>query len=221
MKNKTALFALVAVAGLTAAGTAWVYPQLPAVVVTHWNVRGAPNGTMSRAWGAWLPMGLMVGLAALLWVVPYIDPRRQNYAAFRKVYNLFVVGMVVFLAYVQALSLAWNLGYHLPLAQMLAPALGGVFLAVGRLLQAARPNWFVGIRTPWTLSSPSVWRKTHRVGVWVFFLAGVVMFAGAMWEPALWVSVGLVGMGSLAVVVYSWAAYERERRSAPPPSRDI
>ena len=220
MKNKTALFALAVIVALTAAGTAWVYPRLPATLVTHWGVHGAPNGTMGRAWGAWLPVGLMVFIAALLWTVPYIDPRRQNYKAFRPLYNLFVVGMAIFMAYVQALSLAWNLGYRFSIARGLSPALGLLFIGLAALLRAARPNWFVGIRTPWTLSSPTVWHKTHQWGARAFFLAGVATLAGAVWEPALWLGVGFAVVSAVGLVAYSALAYEREQHSPTPPQND-
>ena len=212
MSNKAALGWMAAILAAMIAVTAVAYPHLPAVMTTHWGINGQPNGTMSRFLGAWMVPLLSIGLAALLWVVPAIDPRRRNYAAFRTTYNAFVVGMVAFLAYVDFISLAWNLGYRLPIGRALAPALGAIFVASGWLIRKARPNWFVGIRTPWTLSSPTVWEKTHRLAAPAFMVSGLVTALGALWEPLMWLGVVLVLAAAVGVVIYSYLAYEDEQK---------
>ncbi len=215
MSNKAAIGWIAAIFVLMAAVTAAAYPHLPAVMTTHWGANGQPNGTMSRFWGAWLVPLLAVGVTALLWLVPSIDPRRRNYAAFRTTYNAFVVGMVAFLAYADFTTLAWNLGYRLPVGKTLAPALGAIFIAVGVLLRKARPNWFVGIRTPWTLSSATVWQKTHRLAAPAFIASGAVCVLGVLWEPLMWAGVGLVMAAAVGVSAYSYFAYEAEQKRAP------
>ncbi len=214
MSNKTALWCTAALWAAMAAVTAAVYGHLPTVMVTHWGADNTPNGTMSRPWGALFPLLLTAGIAALLWFLPLIDPRRRNYAAFRSTYNVFVVGLVAFLAYVDFLTLAWNLGYRLPLGRALAPGLGAIFVLTGLLLRKARPNWFVGIRTPWTLSSTTVWEKTHRLAAPAFILSGVVTAAGVFGTPLLWGGLGLVLLSAALAVVYSYLAYEEERKRA-------
>jgi uncharacterized membrane protein len=212
MSNKAALGWMAAILAAMIAVTAVVYPHLPAVMATHWGANGQPNGSMPRFWGAWMVPLLSIGLAALLWAIPAIDPRRRNYAAFRTTYNAFVVGVVAFLAYVDCISLAWNLGYRLPIGRALAPALGVIFAASGWLLRKARSNWFVGIRTPWTLSSPTVWEKTHRLAAPAFMAAGAVTALGVFWEPLMWLGVLLVVAAAVGAVVYSYFAYEAEQK---------
>lgn len=212
MSNKAALGWMAAILAAMIAVTAVVYPHLPAVMTTHWGINGQPNGSMSRFWGAWMVPLLSVGVAALLWLTPSIDPRRQNYAAFRTIYNAFVVAVVAFLAYADFTTLAWNLGYRLPVGKTLAPALGAIFIAAGALLRKARPNWFVGIRTPWTLSSPAVWEKTHRLAAPAFMASGLITVLGVFWEPLMWLGVALVLVAAVGVVVYSYFAYEAEQK---------
>ncbi len=212
MNNKTAFWSVVALLAAMVVATAAVYNRLPAMIVTHWGAEGTPNGEMPRVWGALLPLLLAAGLAVLLWLLPLIDPRRRNYAAFRSTYNAFVVGVVAFIAYVDFFMLAWNLGYRLPLERAIAPALGAVFILAGVLLRKARPNWFVGIRTPWTLSSATVWEKTHRLAAPAFIFSGIVTAAGVFGTPLLLVGIGLVTVSVVLAVVYSYFAYEEEQK---------
>lgn len=212
MGNRKAFWVMVAVVAAMVAVTAWAYPYLPPRMVTHWGLNGQPNGYMPRFWGAWVVPMISVALAALLWFLPAIDPRKENYRAFRGVYNAFVVGMVVFLAYVHLLSLAWNLGHPVPIEKALAPALGLLWLGVGVLVQRAQPNWFVGIRTPWTLSSPTVWQKTHRIAAPWFYLSGALALGALFWLPLLWVSIAVLLLAMVGVTAYSYFAYASEQK---------
>ncbi len=212
MGSKKALWAMVAIFVIVIAVTMWAYPHLPLQMVTHWGTGGQPDGYMPRFWGAWMVPLMSVVLAILLWFLPAIDPRKENYRAFRGVYDAFVVGMVAFLAYVHLLSLAWNLGHPVPIEKALAPALGLVFIGVGVLVQRAQPNWFVGIRTPWTLSSPTVWQKTHRLAAPWFYLSGALVLGAVFWQPLLWGGVAVLLLTVVGVVVYSYFAYAGERK---------
>ena len=90
---------------------------------------------------------------------------KANIAKFRGAFNLFIVFMTLFLMYVQGLTLAWNLGFtHFKMSKSLLPAVGLLFIMIGFMIRKAKRNFFIGIRTPWTLSSDKVWDETHRVG---------------------------------------------------------
>ncbi len=223
MQTKTAFIWVAVILIAMVLGTAWVYPHLPETMTIHWGFHNQPNGTAPRWLGAWvLPGASMLLLIALWWLLPVVDPLRESYTAFRPVYNAFIVGLVAALAYFDALTLLWNLGYPVPIARALAPALGGVFFLVGVLLRAAQPNWFVGIRTPWTLSSPTVWRKTHQLAAPLFIASGGVTTFGVFWEPLLWYGVALALLVSAFVIGYSYWAYKAESHQQPrrPISRD-
>ncbi len=187
--------------------TALVYNRLPDPMVTHWGTGGDPNGWMSRFWGAAIGPLMMVGLYLLFWAIPSIDPLKENIAAFRPLYNGFVVLMLLFLGYVQALSLAWNLGWQVDIGTAMMPVLGVLFVTIGWFLPRAKPNWFVGIRTPWTLSDPQVWEDTHRLGGKMFILSGAVLLLAALYPPLLWGGIALLVALSLWLVVYSYLRY--------------
>src|SRR2546428_528171 len=93
--------------------------------------------------------------------------------------------------------------------------LGFVVAAVA--LARVQPTWFVGIRTPWTLSSDTVWRKTHRTGGFTFVIAGVVMLTAAFVSgPLVWILLAAAAVLAVAVpVVQSYVLWRREQHEKP------
>lgn len=187
-------------------------PKLPARVVTHWNVGGQPDGWMERDAGTLFMPAVMACLAILFVVIPSIDPLRKNIDAFRGHYHAFVVGFTALLAVLQGHLLAWNLGYRVNPLFILPLAFGALLFWAGELMHHAKRNWFVGIRTPWTLSSDRVWDQTHRVGGWLFKASGVLSVVGApsgrYW---VWFGLGPVLASSVFLIAYSYALYQREQ----------
>ncbi|GAA0647725.1 SdpI family protein [Salarchaeum japonicum] len=207
-RRQRALTLAFALAGFAASALA--YPDLPARMATHWNASGGVDGTMSRFAGAFFLPALTVFVVALMLVAPRIDPRKRHYEAFRGVYEWFVAGTAGFLAYVHVLVLAWNLDYAIPIGQALAPALAGLLYACGVLLERAKPNWFVGIRTPWTLSDDTVWRETHERGALAFKLAAVLALGGLLFSDyALVFALAPTLLAAAYTVAYSFFAYRR------------
>jgi uncharacterized membrane protein len=129
------------------------WPRLPDPMASHWSAAGEVDGYMPRFWGVALMPLVTLAMLGLFLLVPQIDPLRSNIQAFRPIYNLFIFFVILFLLYVHLLTLLWNVGYRLAIDRALPPALGLLFLLIAYLLRHARRNWFIGIRTPWTLSS--------------------------------------------------------------------
>jgi uncharacterized membrane protein len=190
-----------------------VYNQLPAQMASHWGLNDQVNGTISRFWGAFLMPLISLGMLGLFLLVPAIDPLKANIAQFRGVFNLFVLLMVAFLTYLHGLTLAWNLGYTgFQMSMALLPAVGLLFIFVGVMLAKAKRNFFIGIRTPWTLSSDRVWDRTHALGSKLFIASGIVTFVGAFlggMTAFLFVFIPLMG-SALFLVVYSYVLYRQE-----------
>jgi uncharacterized membrane protein len=135
---------------------------------------------MPKFWGVFLMPIITVGMLLLFLVIPSIDPLKANIAAFRPVFNLFIVFIIAFMVYLHFLTLAWSLGYQgFRMSTALLPFMGLLFILVGYMLRSAKRNFFIGIRTPWTLSSDRVWDQTHRIGAVLFMLCGAIAFAGS------------------------------------------
>jgi len=204
--------AIILVLVLTAVLTLIMYPVMPDLVASHWNSAGDVNGTMPKFWGLLLIPLLMYGFCALLAVLPRIDPLRDNYRKFQDYYDGFILVFAAFLFFVQLEIILWGLGIRVSPNVTMPVMIGVLFIYVGFLLEHAEPNWFVGIRTPWTLSSDSVWRKTHTVGAKLFKLAGLVSMAGILAGTYAWLFI-LIPAIAVAVytVVYSYNEYRKER----------
>jgi len=197
---------------ITAAMTIVAYPVMPDVVASHWNTAGDLNGTMPKFWGLILVPLLMYGFCALLAVLPRIDPLRKNYEKFGDYYEGFILVFAAFLFFIQLQIILWGLGIHVSPNLAMPVMIGGLFVYLGFMMEHAEPNWFVGIRTPWTLSSDSVWKKTHQRAGALFKLAGVVSVIGILAGMYAWLFI-LIPAIAVAVytVVYSYVEFRREK----------
>lgn len=186
--------------------------RLPDPMASHWNFRDEVDGYMSRFWGVFLMPILSAVMFGLFLLVPTIDPLKANIAKFRGTFNVFILLVFLFLAYLWKLTMLWNLGFRsFAMSAALLPAMGLLFMFVGYLLRKSKRNWFIGIRTPWTLSSDRVWDETHRVGSVLFYASGVLALVGSLFGKFAFVFVLAPVMASaLILVVYSYVAYRRE-----------
>jgi uncharacterized membrane protein len=192
-----------------------VWDLMPDQMASHWNASDQVDGYMSKFWGVFLLPIMSIGMVALFFVLPQIDPLKANIAQFREAFNLFIVLIMVFFGYIWVLSLLWNLGYtNFRMSAAMLPAMGLLFMYVGYMLRKAKRNFFIGIRTPWTLSSDRVWDKTHQLGSVLFFASGVLALIGSLFgDSAIWfVMVPLLG-SALFLVVYSYWLYHEETKS--------
>jgi len=191
---------------------AWAYPQLPAMVPAHWNMSGVPSGSISSVWAAFAFPALIAILGLLFFFIPRIDPKRENIQKFRKYYDYFVVSLLILFFWIFSLLLSRYLGYQFDFAIALIPAIAALFWISGMLLPHTEPNWTIGIRTPWTISSDSVWKKTHRCGGRLFKGSAVIALVGILFPKyAAWFIAGPCVLSGLGLVIYSYVRYEWER----------
>ena len=208
----TTIIVLVIIIGITVAG-AVLWDQLPDPMASHWNENDQVDGYMAKIWGVYMMPLVTLGLFLIFLVIPQIDPLKANIAQFRETFNLFITIIVAFMAYVHVLTLRWNLGYtDWGIGKAMLPAMGLLFIVIGSMLRKAKRNWFIGIRTPWTLSSDSVWDEIHRLGGILFMLSGVIAIIGGFFGGAVafWsIMIPIFGT-SIFLVVYSYVLYQRE-----------
>lgn len=193
--------------------TAAVWSSLPERIPTHWDVAGEVDGWSSRLAGSLLAPGFALGIWLLLPALRRVDPRRQNYDRFDPTFRLVINLFVLFMGVIHVLTLGYALGWPIDIARAVAVIAGLLLAGLGNYLPRLRSNWWMGIRTPWTLESEAVWRSTHRVAGITFVVAGVLVMATAFLPPAAAfpIVIGAVAVAVIIPLVYSFLAYRRER----------
>lgn len=210
MKTKTALFWMLILILLSTAGGILLWHQLPPLMASHWNANDQVDGYISRFWGVFLMPCITLLMMGLFLIIPKIDPLAKNIERFRSTFNNFIVLIVCFMVYIYVLTLIFNLGYTFAMSRAMLPALGVLLFAAGVLIGNAQPNWFIGIRTPWTLSNDLVWEKTHRLGSILFKVAGVLTILGVFWgELAFWFVMGPILIAAFVPVIYSYFIFRK------------
>jgi uncharacterized membrane protein len=204
-------YGIIAVLILTLAVTIVTYPALPDMIPSHWNFSGEVDGYLPKVWGVLIIPAMSVLLTGLFFLLPRIDPLKENYRKFRPYYEGFILVFLVFLLLIQLQIILWGLGYPVS-PNLIVPLLaGGFFIYIGFLVEHAEQNWFVGIRTPWTLSSKEVWKKTHVLGGKLFKIAGIIAMAGVFFgDFAIWFVLVPVLVITAFTVVYSYVEYQKE-----------
>lgn len=189
-----------------------VYSRLPERVPVHWGVHGNVNRYGSRAEAAFVVPTVMLAVWLLLRFLPRIDPRRANYEKFADTYELLINSFIAVFAVIHVSNLGTALGWPIAMQRLVPVLVGLLFIILGNALPRARPNWWFGIRTPWTLSNDRVWMRTHRVAGYLFAGAGVVLLVAAFLPSAWTFALGVTAVGAAAFgsFVYSYFAWKQE-----------
>ena len=213
MSNRTSVilsFVLIAIALLVGI---LLYGRLPDPMPSHWNAAGQVDDYMPKFWGIFLVPLMTIVLVPLFLVIPNIDPLKANIAKFRGIYNWFIVLFVVYMLFVYGLTLAAGLGYQFNMTLLLLPVVGLLFIGVGYMMTRAKRNFFIGIRTPWTLSSEKVWDETHKLGSKLFMLSGLVTILSAfLGENGIWLMLAAMFVAAFVPIVYSYILWRRENK---------
>lgn len=200
-------------------GAMWVYAlaafgRLPAEIPTHWDLRGVADGWMPRFPGAFALPAVGTFVWALTAFQSRFDPHGEEVERSTPTRMLIAEIVVVFMAAMEGITLGIAMGWPIRMSQVMWPALGVLLVAIGNFLPRVRRNWFIGVRTPWTLSSDAVWRATHRVAGWAFVGAGVAMAAAAFLPAGArpWVAGGALAVAAVVPVAFSYLLWRRDDR---------
>lgn len=213
MSTRTTMIVVLTMIAIATLAGLLLWNQLPDQIASHWNIQDQVDGYLPKFWGVFMLPLIALGISVLFLVVPAIDPLKVNIAQFREVFNLFIVLIVGFMLYLYGLTLAWSLGYDtFKMSNALLPAIGLLFIFIGFMMRQAKRNFFIGIRTPWTLSSDAVWNETHRIGAVLFIISGILAFIGGFFGgiAAFWLMFAPMIGSTLFLLIYSYVLYRRE-----------
>jgi uncharacterized membrane protein len=194
---------------IAAIAAVWLWPSLPAQVPSHWDFHGRVNDHMPRLWAALMPILGVALFAFLTWLLPVISPNRFRIGPFAHVYTGLMLAFQGFMLVVGLGVLLAGAGYALPIPTVAMLAIGALFTILGNYMGKLQRNFFIGIRTPWTIASEATWERTHRLGGKLFVLAGVVVLAGTLFGLPFPVSLAVLIAAGLVPAVYSFFIYRR------------
>lgn len=193
----------------------YFYSNFPERVPIHWNFKGEVDNWGSPELAAFLFPSIIIGIYLLFLVMPYIDPKKDRYKQFRKVYHIFKTLIIVLMAVIYFIASLNALGYNISVGIWIPVLVGLLFIIIGNYMAKIKPNWFMGIRTPWTLSSEEVWNKTHRLGGKLFIIAGILMLL-QIFIPTSWrmpIFIVMIVMITLGTIGYSYLLYRAEEKN--------
>lgn len=192
-----------------------VWHSVPQRIAFHWNLAGRPNGWADKSIGLILIPLLNVAIAALLASVPRLDPKlRRDAAASEPVAGALRVARFVItalLSFISILIAAAALGYAFNVTRLTIVAVLVFLVVLGNFLGTLRPNYFIGIRNPWTLENPEVWRATHRIGGRIFVFGSLGLLAVQFFLTPSQLTIGFVIFLGLTVVWSLLYAYRLSR----------
>ncbi len=189
------------------------YQYLPDKIISHWNFKGEANEYMTKLWGLFLIPIISIAIFILFLLIPKIDPLKNNIKKFRNHYNLFILLFVSFMLYIESIIILANLGYTLNMNRLIMPVIGILIFFIGFILEKSKRNWFIGIRTPWTLSNDKVWDETHKLGSKLFKLSGILAIIGVFFGKLGFLFVLIpIPLSTIYLIVYSYLTYKKIKK---------
>lgn len=192
----------------------WAYPQLEGPVPSHWNAAGEVDGYTTPLGHALTLPAILVGIYLLFLAIPYLEPRKQHFLKSWGFYAVVKNFMMAFFALIYVVA-TWSglYGEQVPMGTIIPVAIGILFIILGNYMTQVKSNFLMGIRTPWTLSSDTVWEKTHRLGAYTFVIGGLLFFT-TPWLPTPWnfyiPTAGIIIAAFLPIVMsYVWFRQEK------------
>ena len=207
MKNK----GLIGVSICSVVVTLLVYSRLPGEVAIHFNMVGEADG-FGPKWLVLVLGGLPLITIGLFQMLPNLDPKKEAYQKFEKPYQRILLAVTVMLVSVHWMILLVALGYDINIAVLTQLFISLLIIVMGNYLGQIKPNYLVGIKTPWTLASDRVWVKTHRQGAKFFVLSGLIGLLGMFTSSSVqifWL-IGPLVVTIVGLVVYSYYLFKQE-----------
>ena len=186
------------------------YGSLPDKMASHWNATGKVDGWMQKSTALLIiPITILV-LSILFFILPLIDPLKKNIEKFKTIYYGFIIVFQLFMLLVQIHIILWNKGTKINPLVMFSVGISVLFLYMGYMMDKLKRNWFIGIRTPWTLSSDIVWDKTHKQGALLFKICGFLVLPGIFLPNiAIYLIMAPILLSSAYLIIYSYLEFKK------------
>lgn len=191
------------------------YPYLPEQLPTHWNASGMPDEYRSKTFAIWLMPALMILLFLSFQIIRVIDPKRKNIVKFSKDIDMINNSLLFVFLIIHGTTILYGLGWDINMSMVMPVIIGIVFVVIGNYMPRFKFNYFIGIRTPWTLSSEHVWTKTHQISGKLYVIGGFLLLL-CSFLPIKWKVVSIIVITvivSLLASVISYIWYKRLQKN--------
>jgi uncharacterized membrane protein len=195
-----------------------VYPSLPPIIPTHFGIDGKPNGFSDKHQIIWIIIFtslLSVGSYLLIRHLPRFDPKKTSSLASGNMQKI-AIAVVALLSAIMVSILYASMHGSLSFSRLFNPLMGIFFIVVGNLMYNIKPNYFVGIRIPWTLESENNWRATHHMAGKLWFIGGIFITLLTLFLPVqtgeyFFMASTLILV--LAPIIYSFVYFKNNKTS--------
>ncbi|WP_043930624.1 SdpI family protein [Bacillus sp. EB01] len=187
------------------------YNKLPGEVPIHWNSSGEVDGYATKFNAMLMSLGTMVLIYLVLVFIPRIDPKKSNYKYFSKGYSIINLSTLLLFFVINILMLLAGLDYKVNVSIVMPILVGITFIVIGNYMPQMKPNYFVGIKTPWTLNDENNWKQTHRFGGKTFIIGGLLLIL-SIFLPARFVDISflIILVILLSPIVYSFILFKKK-----------
>lgn len=195
---------------------AFIWNTLPEKVPTHWNYKGQIDHWGDKYSLVGLLFMLPVFMYVIMLIIPKIDPKKRISLMGGKFYQLkFILVLFMSLLALFILYVSKNQSFSSP--NMIYAIIGILFTVLGNYFKVIQPNYFIGIRTPWTLENTEVWKITHVFASKLWFVGGLIILIGALAFPSEFsiVFISLIVILAIVPIAYSYLKFkEMEKRNS-------
>lgn len=194
-----------------------LYSKLPDIMPTHWGISGEADGFSPKQFAVFFAPVLGLFIAFLFSFSQRMDPKRDAYVNFQKTWIRLQIGIMTFFAYIHVVTLLAGIypSINSHVATFITSGMGVLFILIGNSMGKLEQNWFVGLRTPWTLSDPEIWRKSQRLAGLFFVLGGIailIMSLAIQNSVALFITfMAVVFSVSIVPIAYSYILAQKKR----------
>jgi len=152
----------------------FIWDQLPAQIPTHWNMQGEVNGYSGKTFGLLFAPSLSILIYFLVLYLPKIDPKKR-FKINQKPLPILRTLLVLFFLGIQFWTILNAMGHTIGSQKWFYLGMAVFFLVMGNYLRTIKPNYFIGIRVPWALEDEENWRKTHRLGSYLWVAGSLLL----------------------------------------------
>lgn len=189
----------------------YVYPIAPDQIATHWNSYGVADGFASKSFGLFMMPALAAVIMAIIVMLVNTKPSKQTLQEVSGYIDMMLIVLALFFLYMHVITVAINVGVPVAIISAIIPAFSLLFFVSGIVMKHVPRNYVIGIRTPWSLESDGVWKKTHRESAWLFQAAALVSLGGLVFpQYAVWFILIPVIVAALGSTGYSYWVYKNK-----------